>query len=71
MYTDLDFNVKNHFYQIFSIKFEFLSIEIMEFFILEPIIGLAIGKYLIKTIFNIKIEIGIFEISNVSNLNKS
>ena len=30
--------------------------------------GLAICKYFIQTIFGIKIEIGVFEISNVSNL---
>ena len=29
------------------------------------------GKYLTKIIFDIKIEIGIFEIPNVSNFNKS
>ena len=32
--------------------------------------GLAGVNYLIKIIFDIKIEIGIFQISNVSNLNK-
>ena len=32
--------------------------------------GLAGGKYLIKIIFVIKIEIGVFEISNVSHFNK-
>ena len=31
---------------------------------------LASGKYLIKIIFDIKIKIGIFDISNVPNLNK-
>ena len=36
----------------------------------ETNIGLTCGKYLIKIIFNIKIEIGIFEISNVPNFNK-
>ena len=33
--------------------------------------GLTGSKYLIKSIFDIKIEIGIFEISNVPNFNKS
>ena len=28
------------------------------------------GKYLIKIVLNIKIDIGIFEISNVLNFNK-
>ena len=32
--------------------------------------GLTGGKYFIKIVFDIKIEIGIFEISNVPNLNK-
>ena len=32
--------------------------------------GLAGGKYLMKIIFDIKIVIGIFEISNVPNFNK-
>ena len=32
--------------------------------------GLADGKQLIKIIFDIKIKIGIFEISNVPNFNK-
>ena len=30
-------------------------------------LGLTIGKYFIKIIFDIKTEIGIFEISNVPN----
>ena len=34
-------------------------------------LGLTGGKYLIKIIFDIKIEIGIFKISNVPNFNKS
>ena len=33
-------------------------------------LGLTIGKYFIKIICGIKIEIGTFEISNVTNLNK-
>ena len=33
-------------------------------------LGLTGGKDLIKIIFDIKIEIGIFEISNVQNFNK-
>ena len=33
-------------------------------------LGLTGGKYLIKIIFNIKIEIGIFKITNVPNFNK-
>ena len=33
--------------------------------------GLTGSKYLIKRIFDIKIEISIFEISNVPNFNKS
>ena len=33
-------------------------------------LGLIGGKYLMKTIFDIKIEIGIFEISNALNFNK-
>ena len=32
--------------------------------------GLTIGKYFIKIIFDIKIEIGIFEVSNVPIFNK-
>ena len=32
--------------------------------------GITVGKYLIKIIFDIKIEIGIFDISNVPNFNK-
>ena len=32
--------------------------------------GLTIGEYLITIIFDIKSEIGIFEISNMSNFNK-
>ena len=32
--------------------------------------GISIGKYLIKIIFDIKIEIDAFEISNVPNFNK-
>ena len=31
---------------------------------------MAAGKYFIKTIFDIKIQIGIFGISNVPNFNK-
>ena len=41
-----------------QVKFEF------------PIPGLTGGKYFIKTIFDITIEIGIFERSNVPNFNK-
>ena len=33
-------------------------------------LGRAGGNYLIKIVFDIKIEIGIFEISHVSNFNK-
>ena len=32
--------------------------------------GITCGKYFIKIIFDIKIEIGIFKISNVPNFNK-
>ena len=32
VYTDFDFNVKNNFYQIFFIKFQFLSIKILSIF---------------------------------------
>ena len=32
--------------------------------------GLAGGKYFLKIIFDIKIKIGIFEITNVPNFNK-
>ena len=33
-------------------------------------LGLTAGNYLIKVIFEIKIEVGIFEIMNVPNFNK-
>ena len=41
-----------------------------EFFNVGTNLGLTAGNYLIKVIFEIKIEIGIFEIMNVPNLNK-
>ena len=42
----------------------------MSTFNFETNLGLTGGKHLIKIIFDIKIEIGIFEISNVQNFNK-
>ena len=39
-------------------------------FVTNTNLGLRGGKYLIKIIFDIKIEIGIFEISNVTNFNE-
>ena len=46
-----------------SINYEYFNFAIN----LEP----TGGKYLIEIIFDIKIEIGVFEISNVPNFNKS
>ena len=43
----------------------------MSFFDFGNSLGLAIGKKKKKIIFDIKIEIGIFEISNVPNFNES
>ena len=40
------------------------------FLIFGTNLGLTGGKYLIKIIFAIKTEIGIFKISNVPNVNK-
>ena len=59
------------FIRYFLSNFNFYQLKYYVFFIWEPIIGLAIGKYFMKIIFDIKIEIMLFEISNVSNLNKS
>ena len=42
----------------------------MSVFYLETNLGLTVGKYLIKIIFGIQIEVDIFEVSNVPNFNK-
>ena len=56
------------FYQIsIFIKFQ----QILSIFHFGTNLGLAIGKYVMKIIFDIKIEIMIFEISKVPNFNKS
>ena len=48
-----------------NIKHEFLS-----YFILGVNLPVTVSKYFIKIIFDIKVEIVIFEISNVPNFNK-
>ena len=45
--------------------------KLWAFFVLGTNLGQRSGKYLMKLIFDIKIEIGIFEISNVPNFDKS
>ena len=74
-YTDFDFNVKNNFYHqnrdrgirnIKCVKFQYL----LSIFNFGTNWGLRGGEYLIKIIFDIKIEIAIFEVSNVPNFNK-
>ena len=52
------------------LKYRMCQISINhDIFNLGTNLGLTGGKYLIKIIFHIKIEIGIFEISNVLNFN--
>ena len=44
--------------------------EFLNNFILGVNLSLAAGKYFIKIIFDNKIEIGVFEISNLQNFSK-
>ena len=62
-YRSRDQNIKHEFRD--QIKHEFLSN-----FNLGVSLSLAAGKYFTKIIFDIKIKIGIFEISNVPNFNR-
>ena len=56
----------------FIVKIRTLEISNMNFraSLILGLIDLATGKYFIKNIFSIKMEISIFEISNVPNFNK-
>ena len=52
-------------------KYQFGQISInFEHFDFGSNLGLTVGKYFMKIIFDIKIEVSIFEISNVPNFNK-
>ena len=56
----------------FIVKIRTLEISNMNFraSLILGLIGWETGKYFIKNIFGIKMEISIFEISNVPNFNK-
>ena len=70
-YSDLDFDFKNYFYQIFTNCQAQIGPKIKNAQnLLKFEKNRNLIKILITIIFDIKIEIGIFKISNVPNFNK-
>ena len=65
MFNETFIRYRSQDWNTWNIKHEFLSK-----FILGANLPVTVGKYSIKIIFDIKIEIDIFKTSNVPNLNK-